>query len=287
MNPITIGRLIDILSRRFSSLSESPSLDAQVLIAHIVHRSRAWVLAHTEYELSPPECEALEKASSKAENGMPLPYVLGSWEFYGRKFYVTPAVLIPRPETELLVEKALDWVDNYDKEKSNENLLVADIGCGSGCIGISLAMAHPHLQVLASDISCNVLSVAQRNAIFHSVISQLHLVQCNLIPAISKRFHLICANLPYIPTQILAQLKVYQKEPTQALDGGLDGLDFIKQLLYASPKYLAPDGLMLLEIGAMQGESVKYLAQAAFPNAVIDLYCDLAGYDRLIAIQQG
>jgi release factor glutamine methyltransferase len=287
MSVRSINNLLHELNNRFSALSDSPSLDAQVLLAHLIHQPRTWVLAHPEFELSVDECHALKCAVEKIESGTPLPYIIGTWEFYNRKFYINPDVLIPRPETELLVEKALDWIAIRLSNKPNENLLVADIGCGSGCIAISLAIAHHDLHGFASDVSYSALRVALKNTTYHSVTSRIQLLQCDLLPPIFKPFDLICANLPYIPTQTLAQLKIYQKEPTQALDGGLDGLDFIKQLIFKSPKRLATDGLMLLEIGATQGESVKQLARVAFPDASIELYQDLSGHDRLISIQQG
>jgi release factor glutamine methyltransferase len=287
MGAQTINNSLQLLNRSFSALSDSPNLDAQVLLAHLIHRPRAWVLAHTEYELSTAEYDALTSAVSEVESGIPLPYIIGSWEFYGRKFFITPDVLIPRPETELLVEKASQWIANRLSKKPDENLLAADIGCGSGCIAISLLMDHPKLHVFAGDISFSALNVASRNAIIHSVNSRIHLMQCDLFPPISKKINLICANLPYIPTQTLAQLKIYQKEPTQALDGGVDGLDFIERLIFESPKHLASDGLMLLEIGSIQGSSVKHLMQTAFPGGAVELFQDLSGYDRLISVRQG
>ncbi len=287
MSVRSINNLLQMLDRSFSTVSDSPGLDAQVLLAHLIHQPRAWILAHTEYGLSTAEYEALQHAIVKIESGMPLPYILGTWEFYGRKFCITPDVLIPRPETELLVEKASQWISNRTSKNPDENPLAADIGCGSGCIAVSLVLEHPNLHMLVSDITFPALKVTLQNAIFHSVTSRIHLLQCDLLPPISKPFDLICANLPYIPTQILAQLKIYQKEPTQALDGGLDGLNLIKRLIFENPIRLAPDGLMLLEIDANQGKSVKHLAQLAFPEASVDLYQDLSGHDRLISIQQG
>ncbi len=287
MSANTIGKSLEVISRRFSALSDTPLLDAQVLVAHVINQPRTWVLAHPENELSSADTEALSIALAKIENGTPLPYILGSWEFFGRKFFITPDVLIPRPETELLVEKALVWLGERLNSTSNKKLLSVDIGCGSGCIGISLAIYHPNLHVTASDISFAALSVASQNAIIHRVMSQLHFVQCDLIPPTYQKFDLICANLPYIPTSLLSQLKVFKKEPTHALDGGIDGLEIIKRLLSAAPQHLASEGLMLLEIDSTQGDSAKKIAHTAFPNAAIELFQDLSGHDRLISIQQG
>ncbi len=257
-----------------------------MLLAHIINQSRPWVLAHLEYELSTTEYDNLLNAITKVENGVPLPYILGYWEFFGRKFFLTSDVLIPRPETELMVEKALQWIENRHNNQKDK-ILAADIGCGCGCIGISLAIDHPLLNVLATDISFDALKVAYKNSIFHSVSSNFHPIQCNLLPPTSEKFDLICANLPYIPTQTLVQLKVYQKEPTLALDGGEEGLNVIHNLLSIAPINLTPGGLLLLEIESSQGVSAIQIAKNNFPDANVELYKDLAGHDRLISIQQG
>jgi len=272
---------------RFAVFTDTPTLDAQVLLAHVINRSRTWLLAHPEYVLSSSELETSNNAITAYENGTPLPYLIGSWEFFGRKFFITPDVLIPRPETELLVEMALRWVDNRLIAHPGEKIIAADIGCGCGCIGISLGINRPAVEIIACDISLAAISVAIRNAISHSVRSRFHPIQCDLIPPVISKFHLICANLPYIPSQRLTQLAVFKKEPTLALDGGRDGMDVLKRLLSMSPWYLATGGMMLLEIDSSQGECVEKLAKATFPGAMVELFQDLAGHDRLISIQQG
>lgn len=270
------------LAQKISSLqSETPSLDAQVLLAHIFEKPRAWVLAHPEEDLSSEQQAALSQTLSQLGTGTPLPYVLGHWEFYGLEFTLSPAVLIPRPETELLVEEALTWL----RQRTN-CVSAIDIGTGSGCIAISLAIHIPDLKVIATDISQEAIKIAQKNAQKHSVSEQIEFVETNLLNFERSTFNIICANLPYIPTTTLHSLKVYGREPTLALDGGPDGLNTIRELLKQAPQYLAPKGLLLLEIDASQGIAALCLAQEAFPKAHVKLLPDLVGHDRLIRIEK-
>ncbi len=253
-----------------------------MLLAHVLDKPRAWILAHPEASLTSEQQQRLEQATERLQSGEPLPYILGHWEFFGLDFIVAPAVLIPRPETELLVEHALDWLRSHPAAR-----LAADIGTGSGCIAIGLAAHCPHLHVLATDLSTSALEIARQNALKHSLAERIDLIQADLIdPSIVERSRvdLIVANLPYIPTETLPKLAVYQKEPTLALDGGVDGLDLVRRLLKQAPACLAPGGLMLLEIEHRQGPSVKELAQAAFPHARVAVLQDLAGHDRVVRI---
>ena len=250
-----------------------------MLLGHILGRTRTWVLAHPEAHLSSDQEHALRDALTRLEAGQPLPYVLGHWEFYGLDFIVTPDTLIPRPETELLVEQALSWSHTRTKP-----LRAADIGTGSGCIAISLALNASNAHVLGCDISLTALHVAKANANRHRVSGNVDFVQCDLLPPVKVQFDLICANLPYIPTETLHSLKVYQKEPALALDGGEDGLGQIRRLLNETETVLAPGGLLLLEIEASSGEAVHSLAHEAFPKAEVQVLPDLTGRDRLVSV---
>ena len=262
------------------STSDTPGLDAQVLLAHILGVGRAWVIGHPEAELDDHQEQALENALQRLVAGQPLPYVLGEWEFYGLTFALTPQVLIPRPETELVVERALAWLDeNPDRRR------MVDVGTGSGCIAITLAVNVPDLQVIAVDCSSEVLQVAHNNARRHAVEKRVQLVQSDLLKMLQGSYDLICANLPYIPTSTLENLAVYQREPGLALDGGLRGVDLIERLLRQSPSRLARGGLLLLEIEASQGSEVHKLARKAFPGAEVQVLTDLAGHDRVVSIK--
>ena len=280
----TIGEQLEAIISRLSAVSETAVLDAQVLLAHILDKPRTWVVAHPEAEIPPEAQERLNAAVQRLADGEPLPYILGFWEFYARRFEVTSQVLIPRPETELLVEHALCWLRQFPFRR-----WAADVGTGSGCIAVSLAAEIRDLQVVATDISLPALRVARRNAIRHGVHERVHLLQCDLLPLpppgfAHRRFDLICANLPYIPGSLLPELKVARYEPRLALDGGEDGLSLIRRLLRLAPAWLAPGGMLLLEIEASQGPAVLSLAYDLFESARIHLHTDHAGKDRLLEV---
>jgi len=292
---MNISQAIRELSNRLATVSETPSLDAQVLQAHILGASRAWILTHPEVSLTPAQEQALRGAMARLEGGEPLPYLLGHWEFYGLDFIVSPDVLIPRPETELLVERALEWLRLHPGRRR-----AADIGTGSGCIAVSLAANLPDLYVLATDISLPALEIAKANAEKHNLGNHIQFLHTDLLNFQPRRsifarkdrptlnfqpFDLIAANLPYIPTSRLESLAVARREPRQALDGGPDGLDAIRGLVPAAAQWLAPGGLCLLEIDASQGEAASNLAQSVFPQAEVSVVPDLAGLDRLLVVQ--
>lgn len=266
-------------------MSDTPSLDASVLLAHILRRPRSWILAHPDLTLTARQQERLYESLSRLEDGEPLPYVIGHWEFFGMEFDITPDVLIPRPETELLVEKAIAWL-----QESPDRRTAADVGTGSGIIALSIAVHVPKAALLATDISDDALEVARRNARKFAVEDRVEFVHCDLLPDLQEQvskercLDLLCANLPYIPTGTLHRLPVYGREPTLALDGGPDGLDPIRRLLKLAPDRLAPNGLILLEIESTQGTQVLDLARRVFPEAEIRLHRDLAGKDRLLEI---
>lgn len=273
------------ISDRLTPLSDSPTLDASVLLAHITNKPRTWVMAHPELALTTEQQKQLDDSLARLERGESFPYVLGHWEFFGMEFEITPDVLIPRPETELLVERAIAWL-----QESPVRRTVADIGTGSGVIAISIAVNVPDATILATDISEKALEVAQRNAKKFDVEGRVEFVRCDLLPpkpalfTTERHLDLISANLPYIPTETLHALPVYGREPTLALDGGEDGLDLVRRLLQVGPEWLAPNGLMLLEIEATQGIQALNLACDLFSQANIHLHQDLAGQDRLLEI---
>jgi release factor glutamine methyltransferase len=277
--------LLSDITTRLASISDTPALDASVLIAHIVRKPRTWVLAHPEISLTKEQQDQLASALERLERGEPLPYALGHWEFFGLDLDITPDVLIPRPETELLVEKAVARL-----QASPARRAVADIGTGSGAIAIAIAMHVPEVRILATDISLPALKTAKQNAKKFGVASRMDFVQCDLFPPhpdplpTALHFDLICANLPYIPTETLHRLPVFGREPALALDGGEDGLCLIRRLLEIAPEWLAPNGMLLLEIEANQGLKALSLAYDSFSGATIHLHQDLAHNDRLLEI---
>jgi release factor glutamine methyltransferase len=260
--------------------SDTLSLDAQVLLAHILTKPRSWVLAHLDQELTLEQQDALHTSTSRFVNGEPLPYILGHWEFFGLDFAVSPDVLIPRPETELLVDKALAWLEHHPDSRS-----AIDVGTGSGCIAISLITRIQNLHMVATDISFQALAVAQRNAARFSVTDRIDFVCCDLLPSVDQSFELIVANLPYIPTYTMKTLPIHGREPDLALDGGRDGLDLMRRLITLAPKYISAGGMVLLEIESRQGMAALSLAYDTLSHASIHLHRDLSGRDRLLEIQ--
>lgn len=253
-----------------------------MLLAHHLAQPPAWLLAHPEHDLSPAILNQLEEDLRRLEKGEPLPYVLGWWEFYGRRFQVTPDVLIPRPETELLVETALSWLAAHPGAR-----LAADIGTGSGCIAVSLAAFHPDLTMLASDISSQALQVARQNAQTLTPASRLHFIQADLLAYTDARFDLILSNPPYISRASLRRLRAAKTEPRLALDGGRDGLEAIRKLLAQASSRLNQPGLLLVEHEYRQGAVVQAAAREIFPQARVSTLPDLAGHARLLRIELG
>jgi len=273
---------------------ETAPLDAQVLLAHVTGRNRAWLLSHPEADLTPEQEKTLETAVQKLQAGLPLPYVLGHWEFFGMDFNITPDVLIPRPETELLIETALAEIRTHPKLYPR----FLDVGTGSGIIPITLATYVPHAELVATDISSTALEVARLNAEKHGVSERIQFIEADLLPddgrwmmdgealvnSLLSSVDLLTANLPYIPSETLKSLDIFGKEPALALDGGPDGLDLIRRLLALLTANMVAGSTVLLEIENRQGLAVKQLAREAFPAADIQIKKDLAGHDRLVVI---
>ena len=219
-------------------------------------------MTHSDVELNPDEEKAFLTSLSRYRSGEPLPYVLGCWEFYGRRFNLNDAVLIPRPETEHIVELALRFLVAHPAKRT-----AMDIGTGSGCIAVTLLAEVEDLQIIGTDISNDALRLAKENAFKFGIDSRLHLVQMDLATAIKMPVDLVCANLPYIPSSSLETLKVARTEPLIALDGGEDGLSITRELLRELPWILAPGGYALLEMEAGKSRRVLELARTHISGA--------------------
>lgn len=265
---------------RLGPVSETPGLDAQVLMATQLNQTRSWVLAHPEQKLTDGDVSSLEAMVLQMENSTPLPYITGTGYFYGMEFHVTPDVLIPRPETELLVEQALAWCQTHSTPQ-----FILDVGTGSGCIAIALAAHLPDICVLAIDKSPAALRIARYNASYHQVTERVKFLLSDLTSALSGEYPLLCANLPYIPSGTLSKLSVARTEPSLALDGGADGLDQIRRLIEDAVCITPPNACLLLEIEASQEYAVRTLAKSVFPDAAVSVLKDLAGHDRLLKIE--
>lgn len=268
------------LGRAHLHQSPSPALDARLLLEHVLQRDYAYLIAHDEVPLGNDE-EAIYRALLKrAAANEPIPYLIGYAPFMGLDFIVSHHVLIPRPETEQLVEIAIDW------GKSKDAVRVVDVGTGSGCIAISLARYLLRAEIVAIDVSPQALEIAAANVARHAS-GQVALVRADLLSSIAPGLDLIVANLPYIAGHEWPTLSIGVKsyEPTLALHGGEDGLDLIGALLPQAAERLRPGGLVLLEIGWQQGEAVAMLAQKWFPAARVAVRADFAGHDRIVTIE--
>lgn len=248
-----------------------PRLTAEVLLGHALRRERAWLYAHPEHELSVVEWIHYGRYLHERLQGRPVQYITRKQEFYGREFEVTPAVLIPRPETEHVVEQALALARGARR--------VLDIGTGSGNLAVTLALELGAWAV-GTDISYAALEVARRNARRHAARAEF--VQCDLASALSGCFDLVVANPPYIPPEEIPQLQreVRDHEPRLALDGGAGGAAFYPPITREAERLLAPGGWLIVEIGH-QGEAA---ARAAFGPAWTELATgyDLAGRPRIV-----
>jgi release factor glutamine methyltransferase len=262
---------------RLSSVSSSASLDAQLLLAEVLNVSRAYILAHGEETLTDEQIEAYEGLVRRREAGEPIAYILGRKPFYDREFIVSPDVLIPRPETELLLEWALQIADR-DGART-----VVDVGTGSGALAVTFAALRPQIKVYAVDVSEAALQVAQENARLNEV--QVEFLHGSLLQPLIERnikADLVMANLPYIARDEVPLLEVSRYEPTLALDGGMDGLDLIRELLRQAPQVCSSGAMILLEIGADQGDAMLRLGQAF---AEVELRQDYTGLDRMVRVK--
>ena len=277
---LSLGDFLRKTSPEITQLVELPQHTLLVLLSHVLEQPQTWILAHSEAELSATQQAKLTALIARLKQGEPLPYLTGRQEFFGLSFEVSPAVLIPRPETELLVETALRWLRSHPTANS-----VVDVGTGSGCIAVSLAVNTPTLHIVATDISAEALIIAQRNAQIHHVEDRITFQEADLISAELGRFDLVCANLPYVPTSKIAKVNSLPYEPALALDGGPDGLALIKRCLADAPAHIREPGMLLFEIEATTGDAGLALACNAFPQAKISLIPDLTGKDRLLTIE--
>lgn len=275
-----MANIVTVRDALRAARARADSADAQALLGAALGVDRAYLLSHPERPLTEDQAEQYRSELNRLEAGEPLAYILRRRAFYDRELIVTPDVLIPRPETELLLEEALAFA------RRHPGLTAVDVGTGSGALAVTLAARMPSARVYATDVSPAALDVAQQNAALHSA-NVTFLPGDLLQPFIEQdmRLDLLMANLPYIASGDLPDLDVSRYEPRLALDGGADGLDLIRRLLAQAPGLCNPGALALLEIGAEQGAAALALARQAFPQAHADVMRDYAGHDRIIRIR--
>lgn len=280
----TAGSMLASGTALLAPVSDSPHTDASRLLAHVLECDRSWIVAHGDALLSPAHRVRFERLCALRAAGMPLAYVLGSTGFYGREFAVNERVLVPRPETEHLVDEALAFA--ADRGASNEPLAVLDVGTGSGAIAVTLAAENARIVVDATDASFDALAVARANADAHGVSARCRFHLGNLAePVAGRRFDLVLANLPYVRSaRIPPKPDPLAFEPRMALDGGVDGLDLYRALLPELPRLLAPGGMALLEGSQEHMRLLEGAVVRALPGARVAVAPDYAGRDRYLRV---
>ena len=259
---------------------EEPELESELLIRYATGLEKEQVYIQYNRELTNEESRLFDDLIQRRARGEPIAYILGHKEFFGLKFSVNRSVLVPRPETELLVEKAIEIARQQNVR------LIADIGTGCGAIAISLAKHLPDAKIYAVDISKGALEVATTNCNNHDLDDRVHLLEGDLLEPLPEPVDLIVANLPYVKDKDWEQLPgaIKANEPKAALAGGTSGLDAIKDLLGKAQDKLRRNGAILLEIGYDQGKAALKLAKSYFPESTAKVFIDLAGLDRVVSI---
>ncbi|HEY4190248.1 MAG TPA: peptide chain release factor N(5)-glutamine methyltransferase [Candidatus Limnocylindrales bacterium] len=294
----TVSELVQQGSDRIAaSGSGSARLDAELLLGQTLGIDRTGILAHPDAPVGADARQAFEAAISRRERGEPVAYIRGFREFHGLAFATDARALIPRPETELLVDAAISEIvarlTATPRAPGAPALRVVDVGTGTGAIAVSVLATlrrkklADQVMVIAIDVSADALQLAQENAVGHGVADRMVFVAADLLPYhVEPPYAVVCANLPYVPSGEIPNLgPELAFEPTSALDGGPDGLDVVRRLLDRLPRVTEPDGVALLEIGADQGDAIVREVDERLPNARCTVLPDLAGHPRLVRIE--
>jgi release factor glutamine methyltransferase len=268
---------------RTSGIADA-SVEAELLLGHVLGVSKTQLYTEPERSLTSVETEHLWHLVRRRLDHEPAAYILGHCEFYGIDLYIDYHTFIPRPETELLVEKAVELAQRISQRE--KQIIIADIGTGCGAIAVSLALALPKAKIYATDVLASALRVAGVNCRRYGVDSQVELLQGSLLEPLPKPVDMIVANLPYIKDCEFKDLspEIRDYEPTMALAGGEDGLDKIQQMLEQMPGKLSYGACFLLEIGQGQGRMVTSLIRSYFPQASVELISDLGGIERVVEV---
>ena len=257
---------------------EEAHLECQLLLRQALGISRVQLYLDLDRELGSEEEENFWRLIERRLSGEPIAYIMGRGEFYGLDFYVEPGVFIPRPESELLVEKAVELAQHHTVSS------LAEIGTGCGAIAVSLALNLPQARVYATDISASALKVARFNCQKHGVADRVCLLHGDMLHPLPEPVDLIIANLPYVGEKELPQIGSAGFEPLLALNGGRDGLEKIHQLCQQAGDRLCPQGSLLVEMGQGQAGAVTSLLHRLFPSAKIEVVPDLGGIDRVVSL---
>ena len=262
--------------------AEEAALDAEVLARHVLDCDRATLLTRARDPLPSAFNRLFQALVARRASREPVAYIVGHREFWGLEFDVTPSVLIPRPETELIIEEALVSLPRRDAVRH-----IVDVGTGSGCLAVTSAVEFPGARITATDTSEDALAVAYRNAERHNTLNRITFVNANLLHGISAAADLIVSNPPYVPARDAATLppEVGRYEPPAALFAGEDGLDVIRRLFASVQQQLAPGGPLIVEFGFGQDAAVREIAQRA-GWTVVRMRSDLQGIPRVIVLRR-
>lgn len=277
--------LKEAMSRLNEARVPSQALAAELLLMHTLDRDRAWIYAHPEDMLDPAAAAQFFELVAQRSSGVPAQYLTGTQEFWGLAFEVTPAVLIPRPETEHVIEVALE---RLGAARKNEPLRIADVGTGSGCVAVALASEFSRAEIFATDISAAALEVARRNAARHGFADRIQFTETNLLDAFAsepRRFDLVVSNPPYVPLHEAPQLQreVRAHEPEIAFFAGDDGLAVYAPLIPAAAAALRCGGILILELGHDSLSAVRTVVENSAAWADVRVTNDLAGIPRVIS----
>jgi len=293
----TTGTLLREGAERLrASGSETSRLDAELLLGHAVGAGRTAILAHPEAPVGADAARRYRAGVERRAAGEPVAYIRGLKEFYGLAFNVDPRALIPRPETERLVELGVAEIRHRlgAARDAAAPVQLLDVGTGSGAVAVAVAVSLrgfgglDAVRIAAVDVSRDALALARENAVSHAVADRIDFAEADLVPEDGQRYDVILANLPYVRRDVIPQLpRATSFEPVGALDGGPDGLEVIGRLLERLPETLTDDGLALLEIGADLGEAIVTLAGARLPGWRCVVEADLAGLPRVARIARG
>jgi release factor glutamine methyltransferase len=253
-------------------------LETEVLLMHVLKIDRVKLYIDIDNELSSQHYEQFTTLIQRRLIGEPSAYITGNREFYGLDFHVNLDVLIPRPETELLVEKAVDLAKNRSYKT------IVDVGTGSGAVAVCLALNLPEAVIYATDISAKALDVASGNCRKHNVESRITLLKGNLLEPLPEPIDMIVANLPYIPNTDMRQVNTAGYEPENALNGGTDGLEYIIAIVGQSVSKLLRGGSILLEVGQGQSRAASRQLKGIYPYGEVDIFRDLAGIERVVSL---
>lgn len=283
--PTEINALVADARRRLRAAGiqrDEAALDARLLAQHVLGWDAARLLTHGDEPATPAFQQAFEALVARRIGREPLAYITGTREFWNLAIEVTPAVLVPRPETELLLEAALE---HFDRGLA---LRIVDICTGSGCVGVGLAREFPKATVTASDISADALDVARRNVAKYGLASRIRCIEADLLAGLAGPFDLIVANPPYIPAgeEKTLQPEVRDFEPAGALFAGADGLRIIRRLVLDAVPALAPEGLLIFEFGAGQDVAVEQLIDDVPALTLLEVKHDLQDIPRAAVVQK-